>query len=207
MELWRPDERPRNRLLFLTAIVVLLVAAFAIYAGVSGLFEPSTRPSEDPVSIASAAEEGQVSSPPTALPATGTALGLRAPDFRLTSLDGDSVALSDFSGHVVIIDFWASWCTPCRTSMPALHTLWQKYRDRGVVLLGVSLDRTEASASAFIEANGYQDMVAVWDAHQAVAALYGVSGIPHTLVVDAEGIIRFADHPARLTASAIEAAL
>jgi thiol-disulfide isomerase/thioredoxin len=125
----------------------------------------------------------------------------------LTSLDGDSVALSDFAGHVVIVDFWASWCVPCRSSMPGLHALWKGFRDRGVVLLGVNLDRTEAAARGFLAANGYEEMVALWDSRQAVATLYRVSGIPHTLVVDTQGIIRFSGHPVRLTASAIEAAL
>ena len=74
-----------------------------------------------------------------------------APDFTLTTLDGQDVRLSDLRGQVVVINFWASWCVPCRDEAPALQAVWERYRDRGVVLLGVAWTDTERNARAFID--------------------------------------------------------
>jgi peroxiredoxin len=133
--------------------------------------------------------------------AIGAAVGQRAPDFVLPSLAGDSIALSDFRGSVVILDFWASWCGPCKATFPALRSLWQSFADRGTVLIGISLDRSEAAARSYLDQTGYDDMVALWgslSASSAVASNYNVGGIPHTFVIDREGIVRFAGHPAYL---------
>ncbi|MCX6094475.1 MAG: redoxin domain-containing protein [Candidatus Bipolaricaulota bacterium] len=140
-------------------------------------------------------------------PPVGYARGSRAPDFTLRSLDGESITLSNYRGHIVILDFWASWCGPCRTSMPALHALWEGYRDRGVVLIGISLDRIESDARTYLRANNFDGMIALWEsvtASQAVARAYGVAGIPRTLVIDADGIVRFAGHPATLSVDLID---
>jgi cytochrome c biogenesis protein CcmG/thiol:disulfide interchange protein DsbE len=204
----RVPQNIRNGRQWLAVVGVLLLlgVAFLIYAGVSGLFESSVPgPDSELSGPPSAADESPQTSSAEIL--IGTTVGRRAPEFRLSTFDGRSVALSDFAGHVVILDFWASWCSPCRASMPTLHALWEQYRDRGVVLLGVSLDRTESAGNSYIQANGFDDMIAVWDSHQTVAALYGISGIPHTLIIDADGIIRFANHPAYLTASVLDATL
>jgi len=175
-----------------------------IYAAVGGLFSP-TRP-EDTTNPSPVADRPAVDE---SIP-VGTSVGERAPDFTLRSLDGEPVTLSAFRGKVVILDFWASWCYPCRISMPALHALWEKYRNQGVVLLGVSLDRSESAAEGYLKANGYTVLTALWEsiyASQAVAQKYGVSGIPHTFVIDRDGIIRFSGHPTQLTASLIESLL
>ncbi|MEN6369558.1 MAG: redoxin domain-containing protein [Thermotogota bacterium] len=154
------------------------------------------------------AEASPAASPVTAEePPIGYARGSRAPDFTLRTLNGESVTLSSYRGHIVVLDFWASWCGPCRTSMPALHALWEGYRDHGVVLIGISLDRTESDARTYLRANRYDGMIAVWDsakASQAVARAYGVVGIPRTFVIDADGIVRFAGHPATLSADLID---
>ena len=166
-----------------------------------------------PEAAASTADAAQTPiSPPAERPATaeppiGYARGSRAPDFTLRSLGGEPVTLSDFRGHIVVLDFWASWCGPCRTSMPDLHALWEGYRDRGVILIGVSLDRSETDARAYLQANSFRGMIALWDsvaASQAVARAYGVIGIPRTIVIDADGIVRFAGHPATLSGTLID---
>jgi len=133
--------------------------------------------------------------------AVGTGIGQRAPDFVLPSLSGGSVALSDYRGSVVILDFWASWCGPCKATFPVIHSLWETYADRGAVLVGISLDRSEADARSYLNQAGFDDMVALWGslpAASAVASTYNVGGIPHTFVIDREGIVRFAGHPAYL---------
>lgn len=220
----RPSPRStRRRTLFISlAILVLVAIGFLIYAVATGLFvsgpkeiapaaqlsEPVSIPEEAPRAEAPAAipEEAVIPPAETEVP-VGYARGNRAPDFTLRSLDGEAVSLSDFRGHMVILDFWASWCTPCRVSMPTLHALWGHYRDQGVVLVGVSLDRTESDARSYLKANGFSGMVALWEsmtASQAVAKMYGVVGIPRTLVIDADGVVRFAGHPATLTSTLIE---
>ncbi|MDD5220686.1 MAG: redoxin domain-containing protein [Candidatus Bipolaricaulis sp.] len=172
---------------------------------------PAIRPAPTPVlsvdpPTPSAASPARSPAPADDLP-VGYARGNRAPDFTLRSLDGEPVTLSSFRGTVVILDFWASWCGPCRTSMPALHALWETYRDRGVALVTISLDRTETDARTYLRSSSLKGAVALWDsvaASQAVARTYGVVGIPRTIVIDAEGIVRFAGHPATLSGSLIE---
>ncbi len=137
----------------------------------------------------------------------GTRIGERAPDFSLPSLSGQTMSLSQFRGHIVILDFWASWCGPCRSTMPAVHALWRAVTSRGVDLVGISLDRTASAASSYLATNGFDDMVAVWGSLAsagAVASLYGVSGIPRTIVIDRNGIVRFNNHSAMLDRAVLD---
>lgn len=83
-------------------------------------------------------------------PQVGAALGigdsdLPAPDFEVTTLDGDTLRLSEFEGQVVLLNFWATWCPPCRLEMPGFQNVWEDYRDRGVVIVGLSVDRGDRS--------------------------------------------------------------
>ncbi len=167
------------------------------------LAAPSASQPANPPASSPPATSAPTPPPPAASgsPAVGTRVGERAPDFTLATLDGRSVSLAQFRGRVVILDFWASWCSPCRATMPTLHTLWRGVADRGVDLVGISLDRTASAASAYLAANGFTDMVALYDSYaaaQAVASRYQVTGIPRTFVIDREGIVRFNNHPTRL---------
>ena len=76
-------------------------------------------------------------------------VGEAAPDFELDLFDGNRVRLSDFKGKVVVLNFWASWCPPCRKEMPAFERTWQEYRDQGVVFVGVAVQDYEADSRAF----------------------------------------------------------
>jgi len=137
----------------------------------------------------------------------GTELGKRAPAFTLEDLEDEEVSLSDFLGNVVILDFWASWCPPCRYSMPHLENLGASYRDQGLVVLGVNLDENRQDAESYLENNGYSNIVTVWESYaaaRAVKSLYDVTGIPHTFLIDRQGIIRYSDHPIRLRDHDIE---
>jgi len=131
----------------------------------------------------------------------GTELGQHAPAFTLEDLQDEEVSLSDFLGNVVILDFWASWCPPCRYSMPHLETLGTSYRNHGLVVLGVNLDENRQGAQTFLTDNGYSNIITLWKSYaaaRAVKSLYGVTGIPHTFLIDRQGIIRYSDHPIRL---------
>ena len=138
----------------------------------------------------------------------GHRVGQQAPDFTLPTLTGNPVSLSDYRGRVVLLDFWASWCIPCRLTMPVLEGLSQQYPE--IVLLGVSLDRSRSDAVAYLDSREEFSLIAVYgslSAASSVSQLYAVTGIPRTFLIDREGIVRFADHPANLTATAIEALL
>ena len=221
----RRQGTSRRRLMLSLLIAVGVVAVgLLIFAAATGLLfsEPETETVAIPIDTPIPEPAGDVtpSGPdepvePVSKPdlpnlRVGYRVSERAPDFTLQSLSGDSVSLSQFLGQVVILDFWASWCTPCRTSMPDLHTLWNEVRDQGVVLVGVSLDRSEAAASGYLEQTGYAEMVALYESTAAsskVARSYGVIGIPRTFVIDRDGIIRFAGHPGNLSRLLLDSTL
>jgi len=115
--------------------------------------------------------------------------GFRAPDFQLRTVDGDTVALSDFGGKVVLLNFWASWCMPCRLEMPAFQKVHQVYQEDGLVVLGVnsSSDYLE-DAIKFIEDEQLTFKV-VRDEDNRVAGLYGVRALPTTFLIGPDGII------------------
>jgi thiol-disulfide isomerase/thioredoxin len=139
----------------------------------------------------------------------GNQVGDVAPLFSLPTLDGETVSLFDYRGRLVILDFWASWCVPCRLSMPTLEAMAGELGD-DVILLGVSLDRSAADARAYVEAKAYTDLVTLYGSltsARAVASTYGVLGIPRTFVIDREGVVRYAGHPSLLQRELVESLL
>jgi len=172
--------------------------------------EPESTPqasSETEVSVVENTEP-EVETQPTETPEVpvGIRVGQRAPDFRLRTLNNESVALSDFIGTVVVLDFWASWCMPCKSTMPGLESL-AKALASDVVLVGVSLDRRASHASDYLTSNGYDAMVALYESYDAAYSVfqtYGGGGIPKTYVIDREGIIRYVGHPASLPRQTVE---
>ena len=125
---------------------------------------------------------------PRAIPSTLT--GKLAPDFSLTLFDGRTVRLSDFRGKVVFLNFWASWCPPCREEAPLLEQAWRRYRNEGVIFLGVDIQDTEEAARRFIQDFGITYMNGQ-DPRNRIAIDYGVYGIPETYFIDKEGRITY----------------
>jgi cytochrome c biogenesis protein CcmG/thiol:disulfide interchange protein DsbE len=113
-----------------------------------------------------------------------------APSFTLTLFDGRTVALEELRGKVVLVNFWASWCVPCRTEAPSLEEGWRKYRDRGVVFLGVNIQDKEPDAIRFVEELGITYPNGR-DASGKISIDYGVWGIPETFVIDRQGRITY----------------
>lgn len=118
-------------------------------------------------------------------------VGGEAPDFSGQSPDGETIKLSDLRGKVVLIDFWASWCGPCRRENPNVVKMYNKYHDKGFEILGVSLDSSKERWVGAIEQDGltwpHISDLKKWQSEYA--ALYGVRSIPHTVLLDAEGKI------------------
>lgn len=113
-----------------------------------------------------------------------------APAFTLKALDGGEVKLESERGHVVVLDFWATWCGPCRVSLPHLATTAQKFAARGVRTYAINAEEDVATVQAFWATANLTGVRALLDADGAVGRSYGVNGIPHTVVVDAKGEIR-----------------
>jgi cytochrome c biogenesis protein CcmG/thiol:disulfide interchange protein DsbE len=115
-------------------------------------------------------------------------VGRTAPDFTLPELDGPPVHLAALRGQVVVVNFWASWCAECHTEQPALNATWARFRDSGVVVLGVDFEDNDADARNYIAGEG-SDYPVVVDANSTTALAYGVRGVPETDVVDQTGRI------------------
>lgn len=112
-----------------------------------------------------------------------------APDFTLTDFDGRTVTLSELRGQVVIINFWASWCPPCREEAAYLEQTWRKYKDQGVVFIGVDYVDTEKAALAYIDEFDITYLNGP-DIGTRIAQAYNIKGVPETFYVDKRGILR-----------------
>ncbi len=112
-----------------------------------------------------------------------------APDFTLTTFEGKTITLSELRGQVVVINFWASWCPPCRDEAPYLEKTWRKYKDKGVVFIGVDYVDAEPNALAYIDEFNITYPNAP-DIGQKVAEAYRIKGVPETFYIDKLGQVR-----------------
>ncbi len=122
-------------------------------------------------------------------PAQAVEAGQAAPEFQLKDLRGQPVSLAGLKGKVVVIDFWASWCGPCRESMPFLEKLSKTYRDKGLVVLGVNIDNELKAAQKFLSEVPISFAV-VNDAEKKVAKAYGPPTMPSSYLIDRQGRVR-----------------
>ena len=121
--------------------------------------------------------------------AQGSQVGELAPDFQLPDLDGQSISLSDFRGEPVLINFWASWCGPCRYEMPFIQEVYEEWSARGLVVLAINKGESLSTAKDFIQSGNYSFPVLL-DINQYVALEYNVRGLPTTFFIDKEGMIQ-----------------
>ncbi|NNL64304.1 MAG: TlpA family protein disulfide reductase [Woeseiaceae bacterium] len=119
--------------------------------------------------------------------------GQAAPDFALRSSTGENLRLSEYRGDVVMINFWATWCGPCRQEMPLLDELYNRYQRVGFNLLGVNIDDDSRRAMQMVEELGVGFPV-LFDAGKDVSELYNVEAMPVTVIVDRRGTVRYVHH-------------
>ncbi|HEY8489577.1 MAG TPA: TlpA disulfide reductase family protein [Dehalococcoidia bacterium] len=185
------DERPQRRRewsggfrsVVVPLLVVAAVIAFVWYAaatdlklfGADGGAASEQVPAEPPDN-------------PTGQPAAPE-VNRAAPDFQLRTLDGGTVRLSDLRGRPVVINFWATWCPPCREEMPLLVDAHQAHQDQGLVILAVNVRESEGQARAFAEEFGLDFPVAM-DVRGEVADRYRTYQFPESYFIDREGVIR-----------------
>jgi len=116
-----------------------------------------------------------------------------APSFSLESNDGSAVSLDDFRGQVVMINFWASWCGPCRQEMPLLEDLYAKYEPLGFTLLGVNVDEDPSAAVEYLKEVQVSFPV-LFDTANEVSKAYDVIAMPSTVLIGRDGKLRFIHH-------------
>lgn len=112
--------------------------------------------------------------------------GQSAPDFTLTDMQGAKVSLSGLRGKVVILNFWATWCPPCREEMPSMEKLHQQFNDQGLVILAVNVEKDAAALKNFLQQNGYSFPV-LQDKKSEVQNLYKVFRFPESFIIDRNG--------------------
>lgn len=123
-------------------------------------------------------------------PALATDGAPLAPEFRLSSRAGGEMTLSGLRGQVVMINFWASWCGPCRQEFPALDEMYRKYKPLGFAMVGINVESEKADAERFLGARPVSFPI-LFDPDNRVSGSYGVSAMPTTLLVDRKGRIRW----------------
>lgn len=176
---WLKGEGDRGCFLFLVLMLAALAVTFVVVIWIS--YSGS--------GVLALATNGQPSQPAISgdRPVTGVSGDRPAPDFTLTDLDGNRVSLSQFSGQPVVVNFWATWCPPCKIEIPHLIEAYEREQD-DVVFLAVSVDEPASVVRRFAEENGMPFTILLDDGG-SVAEDYGVKGIPTTFFISRDGQI------------------
>ena len=123
------------------------------------------------------------------LPALAGSAPGPAPGFTLASRSGHDVSLAQYKGNVVMINFWASWCGPCRQEMPLLESIYKKYNKMGFTMLGVNVEPNSNAANEWLKATPVSFPI-LYDRDSKVSKLYDVAGMPSTVIIDRSGKLR-----------------
>ncbi len=164
-----PPPSPANGVMALLRWLLLLAAAFALFAFGTRWIVRSFSPSAP----------------------TGVVTRTPVPSFRLASLDGSRIGPSDFAGKVVLIDFWATWCGPCRLQAAYLEKLHQELAGSDVQFLAIDSGEDEATVRRYVERNPFPYPVLL-DPQDAVGRRYGIVGLPTVIIIDRQGQLVFA---------------
>ena len=119
----------------------------------------------------------------------GAEKGQQAPGFTLKDMQGQNVSLVDLKGKVVVLNFWATWCPPCREEMPSMEMLYRKYKDQGLVILAVNVEKNGPQVvQSFLQRNPYSFPILL-DETAEIQDLYRVFRFPETFIIDRQGIV------------------
>jgi len=113
-----------------------------------------------------------------------------APDFAIRGLDGKLYALKDFRGKVLLLNFWATWCPPCRREMPSIEALWRDVQGRNIAVAGVHVGPSAGAARQYAESNGLTFPILV-DSDRDISAHYGVRSMPTTVIIGPDGHVDY----------------
>jgi len=116
-------------------------------------------------------------------------VGKPAPEFQLPNLEGQSISLGDFRGKSVLINFWATWCPPCRSEMPFIQEVYEEWSDKGLVVLAIDIGESSSKVENFMQSYNLSFPVLL-DSNQNVALKYRIRAIPTTFFIDKDGIIQ-----------------
>jgi len=123
----------------------------------------------------------------------GIEVGLRsgqlAPDFEFSAFDGRRLKLSDYRGRAVILNFWASWCGPCRAEMPDMEAILHRFADQGLIIVGVNNGEGLKPAARFLDNLGVEFSAFAFDPNQDIAQRFSIRGMPTSYFIDSEGLI------------------
>jgi peroxiredoxin len=128
-----------------------------------------------------------------AVPAVATAPNSPAPPFTLPAKGGSQINLAQYKGQVVMINFWASWCGPCRQEMPLLEDIYKKYNKLGFTLIGVNVEPDSKAADDWLKQTPVSFPI-LYDKESKVSQMYDVSGMPSTVIIDRKGNLRYLHH-------------
>jgi len=123
--------------------------------------------------------------------ASALELGKPAPDFTLKSMAGNNLNLAEQRGKIIVINFWASWCGPCRKEMPVLQKFYDKYQDLGVSVWGVNVEQENQAGRDFL-ADLHLSFPIFFDESNTLSANYQVEAMPTTVIIDRDGLVRYA---------------
>ena len=177
--------RIQTIVLVVSATLLLLAACSARKSGEPLPFGALT-PADFPLELGAGFPVAQVGDAPSAT----VEVGQPAPNFAFVWEDGRGADLASLRGKPVILNFWATWCPPCRREMPALEVIWQQHNRGDVVVLGVDQGESVAVVSQYVRQNVGVTFPLLLDRRQDVGDLYLVRSLPTTFFIDAEGIIR-----------------
>ncbi len=169
-------DRPSPALiLFLVFPLLGLIAAGIVLATNSGAANGGTPPTPEPVS----------------LPSNQVVAEAPMIDFTLTSLDGQTVSLSDYQGRIVFLNFWATWCVPCEKELPEFQQFQAQQPPDGAVILAVNVQESADQVRGFLTDHDVSGLTVLLDSDSTVANSYGIYNLPVTFVIDQNGIVRY----------------
>jgi len=181
----------RSSLTRLGAAVIAVGLGLLVLWQAGGLFQAgsATVALDDGGSLALRPADASIETPALA----GLSVGLRegdvAPDFEFSAFDGRRMKLSDFRGHPVFLNFWATWCGPCRIEMPEIENSLRRHKDAGLVAIGINNSEAYTPAARYLQKAGVELTAFAYDPAGDIVKRYAVHGMPTSYFVDAQGVI------------------